>query len=129
MMDQNDDRVLATGEHAGYKWLIAHNCMGFRCGYVHVPAGHPWAGKHYDDVNADAHGGLTYCDDEEDGGSWFGFDCAHCDDAMDPSLPDSKGMAKYMGHLSGTIRTQEYVQGECESLCEQAAAAATPATA
>lgn len=63
-----------------------------RCGYVRVPPGHPMHGKRYDDPDVDVHGGLTFaelesCKEHADGqGWWFGFDCAHCFDAMyDPA--------------------------------------------
>jgi hypothetical protein len=61
---------------------------GHRCGYVRVPPGHPLHGKDYDEAEVDVHGGLTFaeiepCVEHEDGqGWWFGFDCAHCFDAM-----------------------------------------------
>lgn len=30
-------------------------------GYIYIPSGHPWHGKHYDDlIGVDVHGGLTY---------------------------------------------------------------------
>lgn len=111
--------VISEGDHAGHKWLIAHNGMGFRCGYVHVPVGHIWHGKDYDSIQADTHGGMTYAesDTEKDGGWWAGFDCAHSGDAPDPSLPASSRMPH---HAGDEIRTQEYVESECRSLCEQA---------
>ncbi len=36
--------------------------MGHWCGYAAIEPGHPWHGRHYDDVPAEAHGGLTYSD-------------------------------------------------------------------
>lgn len=117
--------VLNRGEHCGHEWIVVHNQMGFRCGYVKVEPGHPWHGKEYDDVEASVHGGLTFsepdlpCDKGGlDDGYWFGFDCAHYGDAQDPDLPSSH---KY--RTGGVIRTQEYVEAECRDLCEQAAAA------
>lgn len=78
---------------------------GYANGYVAVPPGHPWHGKHYDDLdNIDVHGGLTYsestpCDvmdngmsgvsyidggDEIPDGWWvLGFDTCHCYDTLD----------------------------------------------
>lgn len=64
------------------------------CGYVGVPLSHPAAGKNYDDVHVEVHGGLTYgaeCHSkichipdkgEEDHLFWLGFDCAHAGDIM-----------------------------------------------
>lgn len=49
-------------------------------GYVRVPSGHPDAGRGYDDVDVDVWGGLTFAaEDDEDGGTWFGWDDCHCD--------------------------------------------------
>tara|TARA_R110000851_G_scaffold53069_1_gene126037 strand:+ start:597 stop:917 length:321 start_codon:yes stop_codon:yes gene_type:complete len=58
---------------------------------------HPWYGKHYNDIDIDVHGGLTYselvesgdlqCFDElieGDVGSWMiGFDTCHCGDTTE----------------------------------------------
>jgi hypothetical protein len=87
-----------------------HDQLGHLCGYVGVPAGHPWHGLHYDAVGngpkpddydeewwIDVHGGLTYAngctghdpatsichvpnDGEPDDVWWLGFDCAHAGD-------------------------------------------------
>lgn len=124
---KNPAAVLAEGEHAGFQWAVTHNGIGFRCGYVRVPAGHPWHGQDYSDVPADAHGGLTFaqadvpCDAPgPDDAWWLGFDCAHAGDAADPALP-----AAYLREWDyGIVRTQEYVESWCHRLCEQAAAAA-----
>lgn len=121
--------ILSEGEHAGYQFTVVHNGLGHRCGYVRVPKGHPWHRKDYDDVQADVHGGLTFSEPDvpcDHGGPydayWLGFDCAHLDDAADPALPGSERM----GFSRGVVRTQEYVEGQCRSLCEQAAQAAQP---
>lgn len=37
-------------EHAG---------LGHLCGYIGLPPCHPWYGRHYDDIPASVHGGLT----------------------------------------------------------------------
>lgn len=131
------DHVLAEGTHAGYEWIVTHSGMGFRCGYVRVPNGHPWHGRSYqqlydDGTQPNVHGGLTFSEPDvechhggEDNAHWFGFDCNHSSDAIDPSLPDEDGMATLFKRMGGgTVRTQEYVEAECRSLCEQAAEAA-----
>jgi hypothetical protein len=120
------DRVLAHGEHAGHEWMIVHNGSGHRCGYVKFEPGHPWHGKGMDDIDASVHGGITFaapdmpCDKGgDDNGWWVGFDCAHSGDAADPTLPGAKEI--YLTAFEGdVIRTTEYVQAECESLCEHA---------
>jgi hypothetical protein len=128
------ESVLGKGEHAGYKWAIVHNAMGYRCGYVRLPKGHPWHGKDYNDIPAEVHGGLTFgepdkpCDKPgDDDAFWIGFDCGHYDDLPDPLLPAPYRIPEYqflrLGQVGATIKTQEYVEAECRSLCEQAAGA------
>lgn len=126
--------VLGEGEHHGYEWLVVNNGRGYRCGYVRVPKGHPWYGVDYDNVRTagdgwpSVHGGLTFAEHDvpcdkggPDDGYWLGFDCAHCFDAPDPALPSDHNFTNY---AHGEVRTQEYVEAECRSLCEQAEAAA-----
>ena len=131
------DDVLARGKHAGFEWIVTNNGMGFRCGYVKVAPGHPWHGKGYDDIDADAHGGLTFAEadmscgkDGPDDGWWFGFDAGHAGDMPDLSLSCDQsgynirrmliGLASMSG---GEVRSQEYMESECRKLCEQARSA------
>ena len=137
--------LLAKGEQDGFEWEVTSNGIGYRCGYVRIPLGHPWHGKGYDDVEADVHGGLTFAEPDvacgapagpdgasPDSGWWLGFDCAHGGDAVDPDLcEDGKLRTFYqewnggLGVLGGgsVVRTTEYVEAECRRLCEQARAA------
>ena len=136
-MDRPDD-VLSRGSHLGFQFRVIHNGHGIRCGYVRLPAGHPWHGLSYDDIDADCHGCLTFaahdrpCIQEDsqqaDDGYWIGFDCGHAWDARDWSLPTEPGFIELIKPLDDkypdrdrTIRTTEYVEAECRSLCEQAA--------
>jgi hypothetical protein len=79
-------RIWRVGEH----WcVVGDNGMAFYLGYVSVPEDHPWHGKGYDDIDADAHGGLTFAnhrdenwppfisDDGVPPGYFVGFDCGH----------------------------------------------------
>lgn len=135
------DDVVAKGFHKGFEWNIVHNQMGYLCGYVKVEQGHPWHGKHYDEVDVDVHGGLTFAQKDEpcneggpDSGYWVGFDCAHAGDLPDPQyivgeyresrLRYAKETAEiYKSWPDGAaIRTQGYVEAACRSLCEQALA-------
>lgn len=125
--------MLAEGAHLGFEWAVTHNGMGYRCGYVRIPKGHPWHGKDYDDIAADVHGGLTFAEADmpcdkgaPDDAWWLGFDCGHGGDAPDPSLPCERFdattrqlLAKSFAGFPRTIRTQEYVEAQCRSLCEQ----------
>lgn len=109
---QNEpDKVQFVDRATGYPCLVVRSGgSGALCGYVGVPEGHKFHGKHYDtedlrDVNV--HGGLTFSDKcspngteersichvpepgESDNVWWFGFDTAHCWDispAMDATL-------------------------------------------
>lgn len=142
------DDVLAEGEHLGFEWAVTNNGNGYRCGYVRLPVGHPWHGADHDDSILDdvkVHGGLTFSRADEpchkpgpDDAWWLGFDCAHTWDLPDPSLPQirfrdplSSMVAKLYSSLEESsggqprceVCSQEYVEAQCRSLCEQAAAA------
>jgi hypothetical protein len=128
----NPDCLLAKGVAYGFEWEVTSNRIGYRCGYVRIPPGHPWHGKEYDAVEPypEVHGGLTFADADTDCGKggednawWLGFDCAHYGDAPDPSLPGYEKVARYGLHEDGTIRTTEYVSEECRNLALQAQAA------
>lgn len=126
------DMLLAKGIHEGFEWEVTSNGIGYRCGYVRIPPGHPWHGKFYEDIDPDVHGGLTFAEADTDCGKggednawWLGFDCAHAGDAADPSLPGRDG--RPLDHLYllphsawDVIRTTEYVEAECRSLIDQA---------
>jgi len=132
-IDRPDD-VLATGVHNGHQWVVTSNGGGFRCGYVRVPKGHPWHGNSWDDFEEYplVHGGITFgegdvqCDQPGDDDAWWvGFDCAHGFDSPDPLLMDLKTKtwrAEMNSRFpdNGTVRSQEYAEAECRSLCEQA---------
>lgn len=121
--------VLANGKHAGFEWVVVHNGMGYRCGYVKVPPGHPWHGVDYNELDCSVHGGLTFSEKDEpcdapgpDDGYWVGFDCAHSGDDPDYTLPGShhKMGGSLLGLRFGSVKDQTYVEAECRSLCEQA---------
>ena len=56
----------------GVPWMPGHDC-----GYVRIPADHPWAGLDADAIDVDVHGGLTFALDMIDGSTWVGWDDAH----------------------------------------------------
>lgn len=125
--------VLAKDEHFGFQWVIVHNGIGYRCGYVRVPLGHPWHGKGWSDdgiEDVSVHGGITYAEADmpcdapgPDTDWWLGFDCAHAGDAPDPALPQNR-IGRLMLSSRNVVRSQAYVEAECLSLCKQAAIAA-----
>lgn len=121
------DAVLNSGVHSGFQWCVTDNGIGYRCGYVRIPRGHPWHAKGYDDLYevTDVHGGLTFaeadvhCDQGGDDDAWWiGFDCAHSGDAPDPSLRSYR--PDFPVSSRDIIRSQQYVEAECARLCMQA---------
>jgi hypothetical protein len=120
--------LLAKGVHEGLEWEVTSNLMGYRCGYVRVPPGHPWHGRDYDDVDASVHGGLTFAQPDlhcgkggADDAWWLGFDCAHCGDAPDPGLPGcERWPAWHVLEERGVVRTTAYVEEQCRLLIGQA---------
>lgn len=123
--------VLGHGEHLGFEWMVVHNGVGYRCGYVRVPVGHPWHGKDYNDFDVSIHGGLTFAEPDlpcEKGGPddahWFGFDCGHGGDGRDPALPTELSKWFHSRFDGWHIWSQEEVEAECRELCRQAAEAA-----
>ena len=125
-IDRPED-ILSKGKHHGFEWMVVHNGSGYRCGYMRVALGHPWHGKGYHDLNVEIHGGLTFahadvpCDAPgPDTDWWLGFDCAHTWDAPDPELPQEDTHFPRSRFGSQVVRTQEYVEAECKSLCQQA---------
>ena len=123
-------------QYKGIECEIFRNKMGSLCGYIHVPKGHPWHGKDYDDIETDVHGGLTYAYELKDGEFIIGFDCSHLDD-FTPSLEgrraletlnnsyaqleeefgDTDSMIKAYGRQ--TYKNISFVKAECESLVDQ----------
>jgi hypothetical protein len=82
----NPDALLAKGAHAGFEWEVTANGIGYRCGYVRLPQGHPWHGKDYDDEalwGVRVHGGLTFaapdthCGKGGEDDAPGGFNCIH----------------------------------------------------
>lgn len=122
-----------TDKASGYECVIQrHTGLKHLCGYVGLPASHPWHSKGYDDVMMmdseypDVHGGLTYAHDhepmgEKDGLWWLGFDCAHSGDFS----PGIRETLESVGSTSGygsdeTYKNWAFVKRECESLAQQA---------
>ena len=62
---------------------------GWGNGYVRIPEGHPYYGKHYEDIPVDVHGSLTFSnhifgkDEYFSDGYWVGFDTAHYGDTKE----------------------------------------------
>jgi hypothetical protein len=123
--DNEPDRV--EWRFLGFPCLARRGGSGNWCGYVAVSANHPWYEKSYDDVEANAHGGLTYSDfctedediichvplpGEPDKVWWVGFDTAHSGDL-------SPNRERYI-HNQETYKNLDYVQNEIKQLARQA---------
>lgn len=80
---------------------IQRDCCGDYNGYISLPLGHCWYGKHYDKINewGFSEGGLTYSE-EEDGRWVIGFDT---------------------GRIGGHLLDKEKVTEKAERLLENAA--------
>lgn len=120
----------------GLYCAIKRNGVRAFCGYVGVEKSHPDYGKDYNDINYDAHGGLTYAKEVQAGilnpldiknapvyvpfkttdpkELWiFGFDCAHLGDLC-------PGLAKSFYFTDTDIyRELGYVKLEVETLAIQ----------
>lgn len=135
------DKIQWPDEKTGLPCLIRRSSMGFLCGYVGVPPGHPWYGKGYDEVDVNVHGGLTYAEacsegepeysichvpseGEPDHVWWLGFDCGHLEDKSDISLSRDFRAEYGLDWMSrGVYRDVPYVRSQIRSLAEQIAAA------
>jgi hypothetical protein len=118
------DVILAEFAWHDFECIVAHNDLGYRCGYIRLEAGHPWRGLNKNDIDTDCHGGLTYsAEDEDDQSWWLGFDCGHLYDAPDPELVVQSW--NYITHVEAQVRSTWYVMQELISLAEQAQAASS----
>lgn len=112
---------------------VRNPILGYWCGYVGMPPGHPLHGTYHDADNLDVnvHGGLIFSGEsdprrdetrdichipatgEPDDIWWFGFNCAHDFDTC-PGSPSSRWI---LG--DGFYRTLHYVQQQCARLAAQ----------
>lgn len=130
-------------ESNGFPCHVIKRYMGkaeFYCGYVGVNKDNPWFGTHYNDLEIDCHGGLSYSNFliEDSTEFWFfGFDCAHIGDyipgfelksslmeackkffnsilAKNPNTPE-----RLMLNFEEVERDICYVIDQCESIAKQ----------
>ncbi len=93
--------------HRGLECSLGRSHMMTWCGYVR------YSHKiHYDNINVEVHGGLTYGDGEK-----IGFDCAHMRDIM----PRSFFIPVLCDIEKDEYRDYYYVRGELEKLAGQLA--------
>ena len=117
---------------AGLRAVVLATVMGHRCGYVGVPESNAYFGKDYNDVDAYAHGGLTYSShgiaadlEIEKPLYWFGFDCAHYMDAKDLTIMDDMHREIHEKYFTAEredgaiVRDLPFCERECEQLAKQ----------
>lgn len=142
--DAEGDFAAWHDEFTGLLCVLARGYFGAWCGYVAVPAGHPWHGLGYHDLDADVvvHGGLTFADvgvpraeesrDDIAGSYFLGFDCNHAFDLAPGMLareerlfaPGEPGAATWAAMRERLVyRDQRYAAAECQRLARQIAAA------
>ena len=122
-------------EYLGHPCIAVRNPLGNWCGYAGVHPGHLAYGRHYEEVDVQAHGGLTYsggcrgaiCHTPKPGEPptrWLGFDCAHAGDLV-PGMLRLHERFNFRGPsdddlFSGDVyRTLGYVRHEVEELVDQ----------
>lgn len=150
--DEPDKRQWEN-QPTGLPCLIVRGPAGALCGYVGIPKGHPYYGRHYDEVPVEAHGGLTFGDycrvdspedssichvpgpGEPDDVYWLGFDCAHAGDvspatdALIRQRYDPQEWANRMQVFAGYVyRDVAYVTAEVDALAVQLAGLASRAS-
>jgi hypothetical protein len=127
--DGEPDRI--EWRHLGVVCLMVRvEEIGTWCGYVGVPAGHPWHSRYYKDIAADVIEGLNYSDacsppichvpqpGEEHDLWWVGFNGLGARDLM-PKFGDR------FVHVQGMrYRTVAFMKAEVERLAAQAVKAA-----
>ena len=124
------DGAMWTDPATGYACAVVRNDFGAWCGYVGVPAGHPWHRADYDALEVTVHGGLTYGQSARpsraafgrvvDGLFWLGFDCAHWND-LSPGMPTTWREGDRAP--PPVYRTEAFARAEVTALAAQAAAA------
>ena len=119
--DSEPDRIAWWDRLTGLPCLVLrHPSLGHLNGYVGIEHDHLWSDKGDDEIELDAHGGITYsgpCIDGDAKGDflnkwYFGFDCGHSWD-WTPRFPDN------IQH--GSYKEVDYVVEECERLAIQLA--------
>lgn len=125
-----NDMVYKDSDFVGRQILDSGTCRGFNyfiisfgthpCCYVEIPKQHECYGKHYDEIDIDCHGGLTFSSDhviaiDETGEKWFiGWDFAHLDDYF-----YSNDYFTREGHKWTTEELKEEVRKVCEQLYDK----------
>ena len=112
MKRATEETVRWVDEAAGLPCVARKTSLGIWCGYVGTKRTIPFP------EDLDVHGGVTYTGDrvaneDPDGYSWIGFDCAHYGDHI-PGLLGGKPLRG-----DEVYRDLDFVKGECAKLASQ----------
>lgn len=124
-------------EEGGYDCLVMRSTLGNLCGYVAVPAGHPWHDLEPEAVPVRVHGGLEWKMEGNDEWrrasspdvTWFAFSCSHMGDyfptdGMIRRLADVDLLTEDLFRPEKNYKTIDYVRADITKIVEAAAAAA-----
>lgn len=121
MVYQEDRKIelLYQGKYKGYKYYIL-NLGTHPTAYIEIPKDNKLFKKHYDNIDLDVHGGLTYSDsvlfiseNEKAEGEWFiGWDYAHWNDYA--------GFYDEMNFISQYYKLKKWTTEEIKQECENA---------
>lgn len=132
--ENEPDKATWVDKDTGLACMFHRNTLGALCGYVGVPNTHPVYKQHYDKVDVDVHGGLTFaglCSHGEDESYgichvpepgqpddvwWLGFDCAHLYD-LSPYMNARPNLVEITNDC--TYRDRAYVEDQIEKLASQ----------
>lgn len=121
LKDTNSSKIIETALYKEFTYMIRHNGLGYRCGYVKIPPSHRFYEMADDELyGLEVHGGITFAGwIPAEGGKeewWIGFDCAHYGDAPDSSLTGSFFHPPTEGC---SVKSTSYVRQECFKLINQ----------
>ena len=121
MIYQKDRKIelLYQGKYKGYKYYIL-NLGTHPTAYIEIPKNNALFKKHYDKIDLNVHGGLTYSEsilsiseNEKAEGEWFiGWDYAHCNDYA--------GFYDEMDFISRYYNLKKWTTEEIKQECENA---------
>lgn len=115
--NHEDDRE--EFESSGLNCVLQRSRLGFWCGYVQLPTGHPWLTKAIDKINVSVYGGVkSVAAIPDKTGKWIAFECYESGDL-------APGMMKWKRQslADGVYRDFDFATAECEKLAAAVSAA------
>ena len=125
-------------EYKGFPCVVIMQAGCFRTGYVGIPKTHEKYGIHYNNLDIDCHGGLTYSNNtlifQDDKDTWWiGFDTAHYGDGKDfesarelfKDYPKTLEQISHLEEVENMFPTYDmyasldYCKNECMKIVEQ----------